>query len=337
MITYQNIKHLHMEFSSLCNARCPLCPRNLFGYPYNSGYEETNLSLDLIKKSFSSQFINQLQRGILVNGNFGDFTANLESIQILDYFKSCYSKLIIDISTNGSARNADFWHDLGKFSNTEIQFCLDGLEDTHALYRQDTNFNKILQNAKTYIDAGGVAIWKMIRFEHNLHQIEEAEKLSKKLGFKEFCLIDHGRNTGPVFDRSGKLVHVMGKHDGFTNIEDIIRFQQDPNKTYSYKPYIVGLYHDCFTKNHNSIYIAANGLVYPCCYMGFNPLTYKQGFNGFINRQIKPLVKNNSLHEYDLETCIKWFNTVESAWTKDSYENGRLIQCDQVCGKLETV
>jgi len=337
MIKLENIKHLHMEFSSLCNARCPLCPRNLFGYPYNSGYAETSLSLDLIKKSFSSQFINQLQRGILINGNFGDFTANLESLQIIEYFKSCYPKIKIEISTNGSARNTDFWHKLGKFSNTEIQFCLDGLEDTHAIYRQDTNFNKILQNAKTYMDAGGVAIWKMILFDHNKHQVEEAREKARNLGFAEFELIDHGRNTGPVFDRDGNLIRIMGDYNGFTNIKDIVNFQQDANKTYSHKLYGQGLTHSCFTKNNSSIYIAANGLVYPCCFMGFNPLTYDQGFNGFVNRQIKPLVKYNSLHENDLETCIQWFSSVESAWTKDSYENGRLIQCDQVCGKVPEV
>lgn len=337
MIKLEEIKHLHMEFSSLCNARCPLCPRNLFGYPYNSGYEETSLSLELIKQSFSPQFIKQLTGGILINGNFGDFTANLESLQIIEYFKLCNPTLRIQISTNGSARNENFWSELGKFKNTTIEFCLDGLEDTHSLYRQDTDFNKIIKNAKTYMDAGGFAVWKMILFEHNKHQVEEAKTISTNLGFKSFQLEDHGRNTGPVFDRNGNLIRVMGDYNGFTNIEDILRFQQDPNKTYSHKPYIVGLTHDCFTKNNNSIYIAANGLVYPCCYMAFNPLTYNQGFNGFINRQIKSLVKNNSLHEYDLETCIKWFSSVESAWTRDSYESGRLIQCDQVCGKLESV
>ena len=60
MIKLEEIKHLHMEFSSLCNARCPLCPRNLFGYPYNSGYEETSLSLELIKQSFLHSLLNNL-------------------------------------------------------------------------------------------------------------------------------------------------------------------------------------------------------------------------------------------------------------------------------------
>ena len=324
-----------MEFSSLCNARCPLCPRNLYGYPYNRGYEETSLSLELIEKSFSPDFIKQLGM-ILVNGNFGDFTANLESIDILKYFKQHNPSLFIQVSTNGSARNAEFWRELGNINNTKVEFCLDGLEDTHHLYRQDTDFNKIIQNAKTYMAPGGYAVWKMIKFDHNQHQIAEAEQRSKEYGFKEFQLEDHGRNNGPVFDRKGNLVHVMGDWNAHTKIEEIIEFHADTTKKYQYPAYNPNRKLDCFTKNNNSIYIAADGRVYPCCYMGFNPLTYNKGWHGFVNGQIKPIVYNNSLHETTLEETIRWFGKVESSWAKTSTEDGRLIQCDITCGKLET-
>jgi MoaA/NifB/PqqE/SkfB family radical SAM enzyme len=336
MIGYEEIKHLHMEFSSLCNARCPRCPRNVFGYPYNSGYEETSLSLELIQKSFSSQFIRQLNM-ILINGNFGDFTANLESIEIIKYFKQHNPHLFIQISTNGSARNSEFWTELGKIKNIKTEFCLDGLEDTHHLYRQDTDFNKIIQNAQAYMNVGGFAIWKMILFDHNKHQIEEAKKRSKEYGFNHFQLEDHGRNNGPVFDRKGNLTHVMGNWNGFTDIENILKFQNDPTKKYQYQEYHPDRKLSCFTKEVKSIYIAANGKVYPCCYMGFNPETYKKGFHGFVNAQIAPLLEKNDLHHYPLEDAIKWFSKIESSWTKTSMEDGRIIQCDITCGKLETV
>ena len=335
MISFTNIKHLHMEFSSICNARCPLCPRNLFGYPYNKGYEETSLSLDLIKKSFSTEFIKQINR-ILINGNFGDFTANMESLEIIEYFASQNNKLLFHVSTNGSARNADFWRNLGKIKKISVDFCLDGLEDTHHLYRQDTNFNKIINNAKIFIEAGGYAVWKMVPFEHNKHQIEEARQRSIIEGFQKFEISDHGRNTGPVFDRNGKLVHVMGNWTGHTDIKNILEFQNDFTKGYRYPPYHPDNNLDCFTKKHKSIYIAANGKVYPCCYMGFNPETYNKGWHGFINKQIAPLVEKNDLHHYSLEETIKWFSKIESAWTKTSTEDGRIIQCDITCGKLQT-
>ena len=52
MINYSDIKNCEIELSSFCNAECPLCPRNLFGYPYNSGYTVRHLTLDNIKTIF---------------------------------------------------------------------------------------------------------------------------------------------------------------------------------------------------------------------------------------------------------------------------------------------
>jgi MoaA/NifB/PqqE/SkfB family radical SAM enzyme len=333
MLPLENIRHLHIEFSSQCNARCPQCPRNLFGYPFNMGYVETSLTLELIKKSFSPQFISQV-RILLVNGNFGDFTSNLESLEILQYFKSCNENLRIEISTNGSARNAQFWSELGKLRNTEVHFCLDGLQDTHHLYRQDTDFNKILQNAKAYMDGGGTAVWKMIKFDHNAHQIDDCRNISVDYGFKRFELVDHGRNTGPVFNRDGTLSHVMGDWRGDTVIENIIMDKSNQDKEFHIKPHVIGTTHSCITKNEKSIYISAEGKVYPCCFFGFSPQTYDKGWNGKMNRQIKPLLEKNNLHNYDLETCIAWFSKVESAWTKDSYEEGAIMTCDIMCGKV---
>jgi MoaA/NifB/PqqE/SkfB family radical SAM enzyme len=335
MINYQDIKHLHMEFSSLCNARCPLCPRNLYGYPYNRGYEETSLSLELIKKSLSPQFIKQLHM-ILINGNFGDFTSNLESLDIIKYFKQHNPSLFVQISTNGSARNVEFWSELGKIKNINIEFCLDGLEDTHHLYRQDTDFNKIIENAQTFMSTGGIAIWKMIRFEHNKHQIEDAKQRSIECGFRGFNLQDHGRNSGPVFDRKGNLVRVMGDWKAHTSLSEILEFHANTENTFTYPPYDPNRKLSCFTKKERSIYIAADGRVYPCCYMGFNPETYKKGFHGFVNAQIAPLLEKNDLHHYPLEDAIKWFSKVESSWTKTSMADGRIIQCDITCGKLKS-
>jgi MoaA/NifB/PqqE/SkfB family radical SAM enzyme len=176
MISYDQIREVHLEISSLCNARCPLCPRNFRGYPYNDGYIETNLTLDSVIRIFSSKFLKQLHR-IYINGNFGDAVMNPETPAIVEYFKLHNKDLIIDISTNGSARDRSFWQKLAKEKAT-VLFCLDGLEDTHHLYRQNTNWQTILNNAKIFIDAGGNAIWKMIKFEHNKHQINACKNLS---------------------------------------------------------------------------------------------------------------------------------------------------------------
>ena len=55
---------------------------------------------------------------------------------------------------------------------SEVWFAIDGLEDTHSIYRQGTNWKKIIDNVMTFVDAGGKARWDMLVFQHNEHQVE---------------------------------------------------------------------------------------------------------------------------------------------------------------------
>jgi MoaA/NifB/PqqE/SkfB family radical SAM enzyme len=268
----------------------------------------------------------------MINGNFGDAVMNPETPEIVEYFKSHNSRLVVEISTNGSARDKEFWQRLAK-SKTIISFCLDGLEDTHHLYRQNTSWKTILHNAKIFIDAGGSAIWKMIKFDHNEHQIAACEELSKELKFDKFDLFDHGRNFGPVYDKHGKLLHVMGKHQGETSFE--VNFHKKRTNMVLVEDIVstVKSNLDCFTKKNKSIYVSSTGEVYPCCWTGFSPKTYGHGeYLEAVNSQLAPMIKNNNALVYTLEECIGWFNAVEESWKKTSFKEGKLICCNDNCG-----
>lgn len=333
MISYDQIKEVHLEISSLCNARCPLCPRNFHGYPYNDGYVEANLSLDSAKHIFTPKFLSQLKR-ININGNYGDAVMNPNTPDIVEYFRSHNKDLIIDISTNGSARDEIFWRRLA-LAEVRVSFCLDGLEDTHHLYRQNTSWSTILINANTFISAGGQAIWKMIRFEHNLHQIEACKSLAKKLNFSDFQLVDAGRNSGPVYDKHGNLLHVLGNYQGETNFEILFHKKRtDMVLLEDILPTVVPKNSlDCYTQKAKSIYISSTGDVYPCCFMGFNPKQYGKGeYHEAVNAQIAPLINRNNALEHSLEECIQWFSLVKESWSRDTFENGRLVCCNDNCG-----
>lgn len=331
MIAYSDIKSVHLEISSLCNARCPLCPRNFHGYPYNDGYIERNLTLQDAETIFKSDFLSQLDQ-IFINGNFGDAVMNPETPNICRYFLQHNSNLEIIISSNASAGTKTFWQELGKLGVT-VWFCLDGLEDTHHLYRQNTDWQKILNNAKLFIDNGGHAVWKMIKFEHNIDQIEACKQLSQELGFHKFDVIYDGRDQGPVYDRKGNLTHVIGNYQGETDFT--IKFHkkktdmvllEDIDIVDKGKP-------NCWTKQAKQIYISSTGDVSPCCWMGFNPKTYGKGdYLEPMNKQIAPLINKNNALEYPLDTCIDWFNQVEQRWNIEKFEDGRLIVCNDYCG-----
>lgn len=334
MMDYKEIRDVHLEISSLCNASCPWCPRTFWGYPYNDGYPEVNFSLDNAKKIFTVEFLQQLV-SISINGNFGDIVMNPQGADIVDYFYQANPTLKLTIHTNGGARNKEFWAQLAH-TPAVVCFALDGLEDTHHLYRQNTVWQTVIRNAQTFIENGGQAVWKMIRFAHNQHQIDACKEMSRALGFAKFELISDGRDTAPVFDRQGNLVHVMGNYTGerdfqvlFFNkktdtvlLEDIVKDRRPATSI------------SCKVKKAKSIYIAANGDVSPCCWLGIYPKTYGHGqYHQAANAQLTPLIRKNNALEHDIEQCIQWFSEVEKSWSVPAFEQGRLVICNDVCGK----
>jgi sulfatase maturation enzyme AslB (radical SAM superfamily) len=333
MYALSEIVCLHLEISSKCNARCPLCPRNFYGFEHNDGYIEHNLTLNETQKIFSDNFIKQLTV-VNINGNFGDAVMNTETVAIVKHFRTVNPSVEILISTNAGARNSKFWKDLARL-NTKISFCIDGLSDTHSLYRQNTDYSVVLNNAKTFIDHGGHAIWKMIKFDHNQHQFDEAKLISQSMGFKSFQPIDHGRNVAPVFNNSKKLTHVIGKPK-ITDFETLWQIQTDPDYTVlleqvapnsKIKPI------SCLVKKQKSIYVSSVGDVFPCCFLGFSPKTYGHGkYHEPANKQFCNFVKENNALEYSLEHCIEWFNQIEKTWNIPTFEEGRLLICNDVCG-----
>jgi len=334
MISFNDIRDVHLEISSLCNASCPWCPRTFWGYPYNSGYPEVNLTLAQATCIFTTDFLKQLT-SIYINGNFGDIVMNPEGPGIVEYFLNQNPNLNIKISTNGGARDQTFWNKLAQTGAT-VLFCLDGLEDTHHLYRQNTVWNTVIRNAGIFISNGGKAVWKMIKFNHNQHQVDSCRKLSQQLGFADFQLIDEGRNTAPVFDCDGNLTHVLGNYTGEKDfkilfhkkttdqvlLEDILPERQPSTSV------------TCQTKKLKSIYISSTGDVSPCCWTGFYPKTYGAGqYHEAANAQLIPLITKNNALEHPLEECIKWFESVENSWKIKDYTQGRLVICDDACGQ----
>ena len=329
MIEYNQIQGVHLEISSRCNAVCPDCPRNFRGVDVIDNYPVCDLKLDQIKKIFSVEFLQQLNN-ILINGNYGDFVTAHDALSIVEYFYQTNPKLYIEVSTNGSAQ-PKIWAKLGKFP-VRMGFRIDGLKDTHHLYRQNTDFDLIISNAKNFISAGGHAIWTMIVFDHNKHQIDQCRQMSKDLGFKQFRVIDQApgvRNVFPVFTPDRRLSHVVGDYQGSTDFDFLWQqnIERDPwdNLEYATESYPI----KCKAIESKSIYITSNGEVYPCCWLGFSPLT---DHTNLVNLQMQDFIKENNALEYSIEHAVSWFHHVEKSWSKSSVADGKLVACNDTCG-----
>jgi len=186
MFNIQNTKELHMETSSVCNAACPLCMRET-----DKNFNKKNavsLSLTKVKELFSIAFISNLD-SMFMCGTYGDPAAAPDTIEIFKYFREINPSIRLSIHSNGGLRSAKWWKELGTVLCNEGDWCyfgIDGLADTNHIHRVNTNFNKIMKNAVSFISSGGRAHWEFLVFRHNEHQVEEARLLSQDMGFSNF-------------------------------------------------------------------------------------------------------------------------------------------------------
>ena len=326
---YQDIQHVHLEISSECNAQCPLCPRNYHGHPLNLGYQEHSMTLAEAQKIFSPIFLQQI-RHILINGNFGDIVMCPEAPDIIDYLRARNADAMITVSTNGAARNPEFWHRLAQ-AGCHVIFCIDGLADTHSIYRRNTSYSTVIKNAETFMQAGGVASWKFIVFDHNQHQLEDAKTLSEQMGFRDFIEVRGSRHSGPVYDGDRQLVYFIGKRDHKNYEFDHMLYHDQRPISWSSLPLPRGSI-ECHVQKTKSIYINSIGEVYPCCWIGFNPTTFnKLQPWSLVNPQIAEIMWENNALEYGIEHAMAWFNQVSDSWKKPDFESGLLQRCAHTC------
>jgi MoaA/NifB/PqqE/SkfB family radical SAM enzyme len=323
------IKQVELELSSYCNASCPLCSRNFYGHNYKDpSFGLKHLGLTEIKKIFDTDTISNLEK-IILQGNFGDFAMNPETPEIVDYFLSVNPNLVIEGHTNGSVQKTTWWSRLNRI---KIFFALDGIDqETHQLYRKDTNFDKIIENARAVQAAGGTVVWKMIVFDHNQHQVGQCKEKANELGF-EFCSIKNVKSSGPVFNQQKIYLHDVGNWKGFKKVDGAINGQLILDDLDSKESTVEKM--NCTHVNDRIIYISADGDVFPCCYMGHAVGKWNNGrWIQLYNDQLKPLVSNHNSITASLADSIKWFKKIPDTWKIKKFSEGRLLYCDSNCSK----
>jgi len=261
------IRQLTTELTFRCNAKCPACHR-WKPLRVNLNDPEYTISLDRFKQLFNPELLQNLE-WLMLNGNFGDSIMNKQFREIISYVKSQGTKL--KIHTNGGIHNQDYWADVGNIltENDIINFDLDGLQDTHHIYRINTEFDKVFANAQSVIKTNRAQVhWKYIVFEHNKHQVEEARALAKQVGFTTFSTVKTSRDV--FAPKTGNFVHAK-KTEQYEEAERKIH---------------------CVWRDWGKWYISPNGLVFRCCWTGghyfdkqndrfYYPPEFERLFNGF--------------------------------------------------------
>jgi len=313
MYQYEEIKRVHLELTERCQAECPMCPRT-----GNLLVGKRELSLSDIEFIFPKEFIKQLD-AITLCGNFGEPILAKDFIEIIQYFRFNNKNLFLKIHSNAGARDIDFWEDLAYLIGDIgiVIFGIDGLEDTNHIYRKNVQWDKVMQSAQSFIGAGGKAQWDYLVFEHNEHQVDEAKKLSKEMGFDSFELKFSSRWKG--YHKSGLKPTKLYSNEALNTVYSI----QDIEKFYD----------SCSIKCNSaiikSIYISAEGLVTPCCWTALSLYDKKNiemrsiiDNKNDINAKFKSIKK--ILEEKHLEKYVQ-------SWSKPSIKEGKLKVCSMQC------
>ena len=317
-----------------------MCNRNIDGGLDNPLIKINNWSLSDFKSIMNLEVLNQIESYYFCS-NFGDPMMNNDLIKMCDYSKINAPNVHVSIHTNGGARTKDWWATLAQALPIPhmVTFALDGLEDTHHLYRVGTKYETVIENAKTFIDAGGNAEWVFIKFKHNEHQVEEAQHRSKKLGFKKFTVKNSSRfilePRVKVVDRKGHLSHYVEPASD-TPMKFI-----DKKIIDSYKQVVEKSIIRCKVKEHKEIYIDAYKNVYPCCWLASVPYSFLEHDDALEVRtemrkqhdEMMAALGNTNVLESSLKEIINGqpYQTVwDSFWTTN-----KLITCARTCGESD--
>ena len=337
-----NVYEIQIDITSYCNSFCGACVRNIKGGPVNPLVKLEHINWNVWEQVCDFAGKTNLEK-ISFNGNFGDVSSHPRFVEMLELlYEQPNQNVRLNIHTNGGARSIEFWtrlaHIVKKFPGSIVTFSIDGLEDTNHIYRRGVDFGDIMKNAKAYISAGGPARWRMIVFDHNQHQLQQASKLAKEMGFVAFSLNRSFNTSIPVIEYKGMPEGTITSPDKNTveQLRESVEWAEDEIKNYAEKNNNTtnGEFKKpvCPWMKDSRIQINQMGEVWPCCYFSMHTgrandrrrfvwlderiAEYGENFNNLNYFDIFEIL-NHKFYEKDLE---------------DNFTNRLLPLCTEKCG-----
>lgn len=328
-----------LEISADCNAACPLCARTHQGLPLRGN---GNITLLDMKRIFHSPHLIQGNKFNLV-GVLGDPILNPECLEICEFLSSNGASQIL-INTNAGYQSAEWWKQLAKIPNMDVEFSIDGHKETNHLYRVNTKWEVIERNLEAYVNAGGLARWMFIPFAHNDVEFDAAVAHADKLGI-EFQYRTSGRNvilsdtkhtikTKKV--NQSKTLNIaesaIYKHNAQRNVKsaELARKSKNIEKLKQLQSTVM-----CKHFAERRVYIGADLTLWPCCWV-YDVYAW-QKVNPNFQADQHPGLKNlprgfNDLNEHTIEEILstEFFMNLESRWDPES--NDFVYRCLKTCG-----
>ena len=323
----------HLELTDKCNAACPMCGRTQAMnrcLPDMSKVRNIELDLALIKRNFTPELCSKISE-IDLCGGLGDPAAARECIEICDYFIGFDIKIML--SSNGGLRSASWWRSLGELfrqNDSLVEFHIDGLEDTNHLYRVNTRFRKIMENATAYLATGATAEWHFIPFKHNEHQVSDALELSRKMGFSTFRVIHtirFGKGNSFCYEMpDGRLLELNPADPSLVGGTNTV--ESEGTDTRMRTPQFPSDVVQCKSAHQNRPYIVATGAVSACCWIEGSEDERQMYSLAGISHEPEHNIRNRPLKEILLEEPYR--TIYPQAWSE-----GANPVCIRKCAKMQ--
>jgi len=297
----------HVELTDKCNARCPQCSRNIID-PNTKVLKErdtlplTELYLADFKNIFSDFKFNIARMNFC--GNFGDpfFSKDIFPItqwigeELIKKNNNSNTFQHIHLHTNGGMNSPKWWKEYGKLCATlfpdkhTITFSIDGLEDTHHIYRVNTRYHRVVENARAFIDAGGAAEWSFIKFGHNQHQMGKAKALATEYGFKSFIPVTTQRFYGKpeidfTFNKKEFKITAASDYDSQDRQSKAKKYFNEEKKLITESKANIS----CHVQSRQELFIDCLGEVHPCCWIGSHVYRQKYIMNNSNTKDNHPI------------------------------------------------
>ena len=333
----------HIEPTNRCTLKCSKCSR--LAYDYNKlGYND--IDPDALVH-FWKPIAPDIQH-VNLCGNHGDPLYHPELIKLRNKIRELNPAIHISMTTNGSYRPKRWWEEFMENINPQqdsITFSVDGLEDTNHFYRQNCDWPSILQAMEIVGKTMVTSAWKFIIFNHNEHQVEEAERLAKKLGITRFRVVKSSiwhsiedkdmptdldnisEEIRPIMQKQlDERLKVdpnfkLGKHNkGVTYHSPDTITKQHPHTGFGIHNLLFEVQPKCVS--HGNLYISADNVFTPCCW-------YDTAHNR-ISTVLADKRKEFSIYNktyFDIEEHLEKIGWMDTIRAKNDYV------CNKMCGQ----
>lgn len=333
-LSLRDVKTIQLDHTSRCNLSCPQCARfhgsQTTLNPYLNITDLTVDDYEIILDGIETKNV-----GLFHCGNFGDSMVSPTFESTLEYSMSRGIQYV-KVATNGSMRSPSWWANLAKEYGDRIRiiFSIDGLEDTNHIYRVDSVWQKIMDNASAFIGAGGHASWYFIEFQHNYHQIDQARELASKMGFKKFNIKYTSRfaeqNQTAIITKRGAVVKDMESN---SNQKDM---QYIKMNFHSFEDYVNRTPITCKYQKEQSVFIDLNMKLWPCTWLGAPPYF---GPNNNQRKSFQPIYdkygesfNDMRIHGWQALEHEFFTNYLDRSWNSPDTEYQRIFTCGRTCG-----